>query len=321
MVRTEPRLLATIISAAVLLQLSSPAIAAWSPLQKSAQEEVEKSTDAKPVVQSIMEDQARQADAEAGNPEGSSASSPRGALDKFDEEVSKPEPRSVQGTSSTEVSEIPGEDEKEKAENVPGRKATETVNDPEFFYKRAQMYLRNKDLQSALNYINKALELNPDYWAAWYQKAMIYQLSGHDAAAARRYLELAKRRPDMLEVHIALGMLYRKHQNYEQAEDEYKLAIELNAKNFAAHYNYANVLLEQQKLEDALKEYKVCLKLHPTNAMVHNNVGVIYEKRSFLEEAAEEYTRASHLDPANQKFAQNLTEVKHKLANKPGKTM
>jgi tetratricopeptide (TPR) repeat protein len=212
-------------------------------------------------------------------------------------------------------------DAPKKAKAVPGQHPTEDTNDSNYFVKRAQSYANQKDFQSALNYIDRALELQPQNWDAWYTKALVYQLAGYDAAAARRYLKLLERRPDMLEAHIGIAMLYRKHSNYDLAQKEYEEAIALKYFSFPAHYNLANLLMDQKKYEQALKEYKVCLKLSPNNALVHNNMGVIFQNRNYLEEAADEFKRASNLDPANKMFLANLNAVKVLLSKKTtGKT-
>jgi Tfp pilus assembly protein PilF len=213
------------------------------------------------------------------------------------------------------------EDKPKKAKEVPGQKPTEETADAGYFIKRSQSFANQKDFQSALNYVDKALELQPENWDAWYTKALVYQLAGYDAAAARRYLKLLERKPDMLEAHIGMGMLYRKHNNFDLAQKEYEEAIQLTYYSFAAHYNLANVLMEQKKYEQALKEYKVCLKLKPNNALVHNNMGVIFQNRNYLEEAIQEFRQASNLEPANKMFQQNLAAVRTQLSKKTGKTV
>ena len=181
-----------------------------------------------------------------------------------------------------------------------GKMPHEDILDPEYFYKRASAFAQDGDYQSALNYVNRALTLNPNFWAASYEKGLIYQLSGYDAAAARRYISLLEHKPDLLAARVALGMLYRKHGNRSLAESEYRTAIDMNARFFPAHYNLANLWMDAGEMEPALKEYKVCLKLQPDNAHVHNNLGVIYQKRNFLEEAIAEFTAALALGPGQQ---------------------
>ena len=215
-----------------------------------------------------------------------------------------------------------GESQKDATPEKPksaGLLPTEATLDPTYFYQRALSLVKEQRYQDALNYINKALELNPRYFEAWYEKGLIYQLSGYDAAAARRYKALLERKPDMVEAHVSLGTLYRKHKNLSLAAAEYKAAVDLNYYSFAAHYNLANLLMDQKLMEEALKEYKICLRLKPDEAVVHNNIGVIYQQKNYLEEAADEYLKASHLDPARPAYVENLTLVRNRLSKKPSR--
>lgn len=188
--------------------------------------------------------------------------------------------------------------------------------DPESPYREGLRFLKAQKYQEALDKFNECLKISPKYYDAWYGKALVYQLTGFDKFAARRYMELLKRRPDMDQARINLAALHRKHKNYEGAEDEYRLVIEHYFYNFAAHYNLANTLLEQKKFEEALKEYKICLKLKPNSPMVHNNMGVIYLEKNYPDVAQQEFKKACSLEPANQLFQKNLNLAKQKIAQK-----
>jgi Tfp pilus assembly protein PilF len=188
--------------------------------------------------------------------------------------------------------------------------------DPQVHYRAANELVKSKRYQEALDEINEAIELNPNYYEAWLTKAVIFQLTGHTEAAIMRLTELVKRRPNMIEARINLGLLYKQTKEYKNAEIEFRKAIEIYFYNFSAHYNLANLLLEQNKMEEALKQYRICLKLSPDNAMAHNNMGVIYLHKNYLEEAEQEFLKASHLDPANQNFADNLEKTRIKLHKK-----
>lgn len=189
------------------------------------------------------------------------------------------------------------------------------VGDPIAHYNRGCELLKANRFQDALNDFNKALELNPKYYEASYKKALIYQLTGYDKFAARRYQDILKYRPDMDLARINLATLHHKHKHYKGAEEQLKLVVNRNYYSFEAHYNLANVYLDQQKPEDAIKEYKVCLKLQPTNAHVHNNMGVIFLQKKYVDEAVQEFRKAANLEPANKTFSTNLV-LAQKMLNK-----
>jgi Tfp pilus assembly protein PilF len=322
------RPLVTLTLTAATVLLGSPAFA-WSALQYDTQKDAS-SVSGKSVYDEIMERLDKQAEGQAAEqptPEAKPAEASASPIsddktqdtaagsEKKDNETATA-PASKSDSDSTANS---GESKKDNSELVeltpatkkrPGKMPTEGINDPAFFYRRSLTFMEQGDFQSALNYIDKSLSLSPEYWEAWYQKALIYQMAGYDGPAARRYLALLQHRPEMVPAHIALGMLYRKHGNLELADNEYRTAIDLKPRCFAAHYNLANLLVDEQQPEKALKEYQNCLKIKPDDAQVHNNIGVLYEQGKYFEEADKEFSKATHLAPANAKFAANLDRLR-----------
>jgi tetratricopeptide (TPR) repeat protein len=317
------------------LALGSPALS-WSPLQYDTAHEVDRGKPTRTVYDELM-DKARKDAQQAEHKEDAQAAS-EGSTEKMPDDKSVGHASADQAQSVIEK-DAPSDGRAEfraslddqdslAAKPLPaykppthGKMPHEDILDPEYFYKRAHAFAQEGDYQSALNYINRSLTLSPNFWAAAYEKGLIYQLSGYDAAAARRYISLLDHKPDFLAARVALGMLYRKHGNRSLAESEYRTAIELNSRFFPAHFNLANLLMDAGEMEPALKEYKVCLKLQPDNAHVHNNLGVIYQKRNFLEEAIAEFTAASHFDPASNVFATNLANARSSIAKKSGKDL
>ncbi len=200
------------------------------------------------------------------------------------------------------------EKEKQEAE----RAALYWSDDPHFYYKRATYCLSKKHYKQALNDLNEACKLKPDYWEARYLGAHIFQLQGRTNEAIDKYKEYIAVRPDDIQARINIGSLLRSKGDFLDAEENYRKAVDINFYSLPAHYNLANVLIDQHKHEEALKELKCCLKLDPRNAWVHNNLGVIYQKRNYLEEAEEEFVRALTLEPANQTFEKNLNLLRNR---------
>lgn len=191
--------------------------------------------------------------------------------------------------------------------------------DPQVYYQDGLSFMRQKKYQQALDAFSKALELNPKYYEASYRKALVYQLTGYDKYAARRYQDVIRHKPDMIEARINLAALHRKHKHYSGAEEQLQAVIQQNYYSFVGHYNLANVLVEAGRPEEALKEYKICLKLKPKNHMVHNNMGVLFLQKSYPEEALQEFRKASQLAPGNTTYTANIKTAQKLIAEKKAK--
>jgi Flp pilus assembly protein TadD len=92
--------------------------------------------------------------------------------------------------------------------------------------------------------------------------------------------------------------------------------IDANFYSFDAHYNMANLLIDDNRLEEAIKELRTCVKLAPANGAAHNNLGAVFQRGHYLEEAQEEFEKASNLEPANKRYFENLEMVRSELKNK-----
>jgi superkiller protein 3 len=214
----------------------------------------------------------------------------------------------------------PSQDDRESAANayMSHDDSGEHV-DPLVYYQAGVRFMKLKKYQLALDSFSKALELNPKYYEASYRKAQVYQLTGYDKYAARRYQDVLKFRPDMDEARFNLAALHRKHKHYTGAEEQLEAVIQHNWASFEAHYNLANVYVEDNKFEDALKEYKFCLKMRPNNPNLHNNLGVLFLQKNYPDEALQEFRKASALSPRNQMFLTNITTASKQIAAKKAK--
>lgn len=84
------------------------------------------------------------------------------------------------------------------------------------------------------------------------------------AAQATVPLEKAKRRaPDKASIREALGIAYFRIGRYEEAEAEFRAALELSPVNDYAHYALGRCLEKQGKTAEAGGHYKLARSLRP----------------------------------------------------------
>lgn len=188
--------------------------------------------------------------------------------------------------------------------------------DPALHLKQAMALIKEKRYQEAQKQLDTTLELNPNYYDAWGQQALLYVLTGKDDKAIDKYKQLVEVKPELVDAHVNLGSLLSKKNQLKDAEWELRKAIAINYRSIEGYYNLANVLVRQNRYEEALTQYKMCLKLSPNNAKVYNNMGVIYQNRDYLEEAHEAFLHALALDPANEMFEKNLTLLRQQIRGK-----
>ena len=84
------------------------------------------------------------------------------------------------------------------------------------------------------------------------------------AAQATVALEKAKRRePRKASIREALGIAYLRIQRYQEAEEEFRVMLELSPADHYAHYALGRALEKQGKAHEANGHYKLAHSLRP----------------------------------------------------------
>lgn len=94
--------------------------------------------------------------------------------------------------------------------------------------------------------------------------------------------------------HNHIGWLYEiKYQDFAQAEEHYKKALEFAPEYPAGYTNYAVVLSSFERYDELSKHLEKTLTIPGVNKeTVYNEYGIMYEKQGKLAEAIEAYTKA-----------------------------
>lgn len=98
-------------------------------------------------------------------------------------------------------------------------------------------------------------------------------------------------------------------QNYDEAETEYRSALEKSEKNPTASFNLGNTLYRKNKLDDAVKSYDDVIANTNDNTVKQKafyNKGVAYQKAEKLPECILSYKNALLLNPSDEDARQNL---------------
>jgi eukaryotic-like serine/threonine-protein kinase len=137
-------------------------------------------------------------------------------------------------------------------------------------------------LKKSIDLFQQAIAADPNYALAYagltdtYVVAPDYDIEitaqqGHLLAdqASRKAIELDS---SSSEVHEARASALAASHRWNEAEPEYRRAIEINPNNAAAHYFYAyGYLVPEKRFDQALTEYQTALSLDPLSTIVNMN--------------------------------------------------
>lgn len=155
----------------------------------------------------------------------------------------------------------------------------ETPNDPKLYFGRAMDFLHIQDFEHALNDINRAIELKPDFALAYFLRAII-------RTNQMQLDHLVTQQPLFgTNIHIAPDQLLplqprtlelpMRPQEHNAILRDYERVLELQPNLFFAHYNMAEIFKMQGDYQAALQAYTRAIDIEPRFAEAYFNRGLI----------------------------------------------
>jgi TolB-like protein/Tfp pilus assembly protein PilF len=164
-----------------------------------------------------------------------------------------------------------------------------------------------KGFMEATNHFQQALQKDPNYALAYFglgtiavTTATMDRAPPHKAyPKATEYIQKALELDDALgEAHAILGYVLAFYDwNWEEAENEFNLALELNPSFSYGHTWYSSFLLVSGRYDKAISEAKRALELNPLSSYVNVGPGRAYFFAGQYDKALEELRTALKIYP------------------------
>ena len=129
-------------------------------------------------------------------------------------------------------------------------------NQPPFYFNLGTAHFRLGHSAEALSYLNKAIQLYPQYFLAYNQRGSIYAGLGKYEAALGDFNKCIDLEPQNSEGYFGRGMLYYSWGMLEPSYKDLIKVIELNPKNIVAHILITGIYSQQNNEADACKWLK-----------------------------------------------------------------
>jgi len=97
--------------------------------------------------------------------------------------------------------------------------------------------------------------------------------------------------------HVYYGFVLQKEGQWEQAEQEYKIALGFNPADAKSHVNLAAVLTAQAKFDEAAPHMEAALRLQPNDGEYHLSYASLLQRLGHGDEAGPHYEAAARLLP------------------------
>lgn len=96
-------------------------------------------------------------------------------------------------------------------------------------------------------------------------------------------------------IHYNLGFLYQSEKKYDEAMEQYRLALRAYPDYVEAHNNLGIVLHTRRRLDEAIGHYRLALQIKPDYSSVHYNLGRALAAQGKSNQAIKHYRRAVQL--------------------------
>lgn len=138
-----------------------------------------------------------------------------------------------------------------------------------------------------------------------------------DTDAVAAFEQAVKLDPTLAEAHFRLGLGYEALNKREEAEAEYKKAVETYKKHLdanpddsEAHYNLGQTYANLSQFSDAIREYRQATRLKTDDPDIYYDLGVAHTKLAQYDAAASAFSKSLEIDPEYYRAQDALDEAR-----------
>jgi tetratricopeptide (TPR) repeat protein len=198
--------------------------------------------------------------------------------------------------------------------------------DPNVKNNVGRIYFKQKKFGDAIAKLQDALQINPNFYDARHNLALVLTAQGDLEKANHEWKTLIdglsrealsttdKRRKAAMQARVAavrgaLADNYLKMEEYAAAITEYNKLLLFAPTNIDARSNLGLALYHTKAYDEAAKAYLEIIKRDPKNAIAHNNLGVVLEALGKRGEALARYRQALKLKPDYSEAKSNVERL------------
>lgn len=182
---------------------------------------------------------------------------------------------------------------------------------PEALFWSGQIKAAERDTATAIELIQKSLEINPAFYAASYQLADFYAAINKEQTVEqyRKTFNL-----DTLEVRplFDIGEFYKKNKQFAKAKHAYISSILKNPDYSYAYVEIGKILMAEDSLNKALRQFNIAILTKPGYADAFYNKGLCFEKLNQRDSATIAFKQAlvynAELKEANEGIIRTSTK-------------
>lgn len=162
----------------------------------------------------------------------------------------------------------------------------------------------NLDSLAMLDFEN-VLKKDPENYYALANKGVILARQGNMEMAIDFFILSLKSNPVYYRSHYNLGMYYQTKNNLDSSYYYYSQTIRHNPRFWGAYNNRAVILIEKKKYPESLRDLQKAISLRPFYTEAYINVAIVYREINDFENAVQNHNYSLSINPhSNEAFYQ-----------------
>ena len=167
------------------------------------------------------------------------------------------------------------------------------------YFKQGNTYTAEGKLDRAIEFYQKALELNPNYQDSYLNLGIVLRRQGKLEEAIAQYEKAIEIQPSFADAYLSLGNIYCQLAEYPKVRDLWQKALELQPEIGGAdvQFNLGNALVHLNEIERAIEQYHQALELDANCFKAYYNLANLFSNQGKIQEAIAAYKKTLAIDP------------------------
>ena len=174
---------------------------------------------------------------------------------------------------------------------------------------------RNRNYQDAINYYNKAIDINPKHTNSYYNLGLLLHEIKNYKEAIGCFEKTLETEPGFKNANNNLGIIYYKLGENLKAITCYENEIQINPLNIEAYNNLGIVFYNLGEIQKARNFYEKAIQIEPDFKRAHNNLGILFYDIKETEKAINCFEKVLTIDPKYKDVNYNLGRIYQGIGN------
>ncbi len=119
------------------------------------------------------------------------------------------------------------------------------------FYNKGTHAFENKDFEKAVDYLTRALEINPALLQAYLNRGNVYYTLGELEMALNDYASVTEINPQRADIYTNIGNLYLTAEDYDEAIKFYRMSLNRDPDYAPAYYSRSIALFAKKRFSES----------------------------------------------------------------------